>query len=85
MVAHTCSKNGVASLAYVAGIRDLSLDRVKDVDGRNESGHDGVKAGDQTTPRTWAQTATMARNKVTDASAKASSATARTMVLIPLG
>jgi len=41
MVAHTCSKNGVASLAYVAGIRDLSLDRVKDVDGRNESGHDG--------------------------------------------
>jgi hypothetical protein len=84
MAAHSCSKNGVASLAYVAGIHDLSLDRVKDVDGRNKSGDDGVKAGDQTTPRTWAQTATMARNKVTDASAKASSATARTNGVSPL-
>jgi len=44
MVAHTCSKNGVASLAYVAGIRDLSLDRVKDVDGRNKFGHFSLKS-----------------------------------------
>jgi hypothetical protein len=82
MPAHGRSMNGVASLAYVAGIHDLSLDRVKDVDRRNKPGHDGVKAADQTTPRTWAQTAIMARNKVTDASANASSATARTMVLL---
>ncbi len=37
----------------------------------------------QMTPRTWAQTATIARNRVTDASAKASSATARTMCFSP--
>ena len=42
-----------------------------------------VSMGAQTTPSTWAQIATMARNKVTDASAKASSATARTMVFLP--
>ena len=39
--------------------------------------------GAQTTPSTWAQIATIPRNKVTDASAKASSATVRTMVFFP--
>jgi hypothetical protein len=38
---------------------------------------------DQTTPRTCAQTATMARNRLIDASARASSATARTMMSLP--
>ena len=37
----------------------------------------------QITPSTCAQTASMARNKLIDASAKASSATARTMVSLP--
>jgi hypothetical protein len=35
------------------------------------------------TPNTWAQTATVARNKPSEVSAKASSATARTMTLSP--
>ena len=43
----------------------------------------GKIAGNQTTPSTWAQTATIARNKVMEASANASSATARTMTLSP--
>jgi hypothetical protein len=33
-------KNGVASLAYVAGIHVLNAAPDKDVDGRNKSGHD---------------------------------------------
>jgi hypothetical protein len=40
MPAHSRSKNGVASLAYVAGIHVLNAARNKDVDGRNKSGHD---------------------------------------------
>jgi hypothetical protein len=40
MPGHSRSKNGVASLAYVPGIRDLSG---KDVDGRDKSGHDEVR------------------------------------------
>ncbi len=39
MPAHSRSKNGVASLAYVAGIHVL-LRRCKDVDGRDKPGHD---------------------------------------------
>ncbi len=42
MLAHSRSKNGVASLAYVAGIHVLEPIRTKDVDGRNKSGHDGT-------------------------------------------
>jgi hypothetical protein len=41
MPAHSRSKNGVASLAYVADIHVLNR-RYKDVDGRNKSGHDGL-------------------------------------------
>jgi hypothetical protein len=40
MPAHSRSKNGVASLAYVAGIHVLNAAPNKDVDGRNKSGHD---------------------------------------------
>jgi hypothetical protein len=40
MPAHSRSKNGVASLAYVAGIHVFSAEE-EDVDGRNKSGHDG--------------------------------------------
>ena len=40
MPAHSRSKNGVASLAYVAGIHVLNTVPNKDVDGRNKSGHD---------------------------------------------
>jgi hypothetical protein len=39
MPAHSRSKNGVASLAYVAGIHVFEPAN-KDVDGRNKSGHD---------------------------------------------
>jgi hypothetical protein len=46
MPAHSRSKNGVASLAYVAGIHVLESAH-KDVDGRNKSGQDGGKV----TPR----------------------------------
>jgi hypothetical protein len=43
MPAHSRSKNGVASLAYVAGIRVFFLAIGKQVvDGRNKSGHDEV-------------------------------------------
>ena len=38
MPAHSRSKNGVASLAYVAGIRVFAPKQI--VDGRNRSGHD---------------------------------------------
>ena len=38
MPAFSRSQNGVASLAYVAGIHVLSTEKV--VDGRNKSGHD---------------------------------------------
>jgi hypothetical protein len=38
MPAHSRSKNGVASLAYVAGIHVFGGDKA-DVDGRNKSGH----------------------------------------------
>ena len=41
MPADSRSKNGVASVAYVAGIHDLIASWKKDVDGRNKSGHDG--------------------------------------------
>ena len=55
MPAHSRLKNGVASLAYVAGICDLGASiqpqdvdarrgcktRMQDVDGRNKSGQDG--------------------------------------------
>jgi hypothetical protein len=40
MPGHSRSKNGVALLAYVPGIHDLSG---KDVDGRDKPGHDEVK------------------------------------------
>ena len=39
MPAHSRSKNGVASLAYVAGIHVFCR---QVVDGRNKSGHDGL-------------------------------------------
>jgi hypothetical protein len=41
MPGHSRSKNGVASLAYVPGIHVLMVRRSKDVDGRDEPGHDG--------------------------------------------
>jgi hypothetical protein len=41
MPAHSRSKNGVASLAYVAGIHALLALNSKVVDGRDEPGHDG--------------------------------------------
>ena len=40
MPAHSRSKNGVASLAYVAGIHCCAV-QPKDVDGRVKPGHDG--------------------------------------------
>jgi hypothetical protein len=40
MPGHSRSKNGVASLAYVPGIHVLLPGEVKDVDGRDEPGHD---------------------------------------------
>jgi hypothetical protein len=41
MPVHSRSKNGVASLACVAGTRVLNSEKEKDVvDGRNKSGHD---------------------------------------------
>jgi hypothetical protein len=41
MPAHSRSKNGVASLAYVAGIHVLSVvPKAQDVDGRDKPGHD---------------------------------------------
>ena len=56
MPAHSRLKNGVAEpvigprdftrarwLAYVAGIHVLRTERAKDVDGRNKSGHDGLR------------------------------------------
>ena len=58
MPAHSRLKNGVAEpvigprefararwLAYVAGIHVLKTERAKDVDGRNKSGHDGLRRG----------------------------------------
>jgi hypothetical protein len=40
MPAHSRPKNGVPSLACVAGIHVLNSGQSKDVDGRNKSGHD---------------------------------------------
>jgi hypothetical protein len=40
MPAHRRSKNGVASLAYVAGIHVFHSVVKEGVDGRNKSGHD---------------------------------------------
>jgi len=40
MPADSRSKNGIASLAYVAGIH-VFAERPQVVDGRNKSGHDG--------------------------------------------
>ena len=43
MPAHSRSKNGVASLAYVAGIHVFrERDKNKGVDGRDKPGHDGI-------------------------------------------
>ena len=41
MPGHSRSKNGVASLAYVPGIHVFAVEP-KDVDGRDEPGHDEV-------------------------------------------
>ncbi len=41
MPAHSRSKNGVASLAYVAGIHVFLTEYQTDVDGRDKPGHDG--------------------------------------------
>jgi hypothetical protein len=42
MAGHSRSKNGVASLAYVPAIHDLTLSAMeKDVDGRHKAGRDG--------------------------------------------
>jgi hypothetical protein len=42
MPTHSRSKNGVASLAYVAGIHILTTQAAnKDVDGPDKPGHDG--------------------------------------------
>ena len=41
MPAHSRSKNGVASLAYVAGIHVLRRIHKQGVDGRDKPGHDG--------------------------------------------
>jgi hypothetical protein len=43
MPAHSRSKNGVASLAYVAGIHVFGTARKQDVDGRDKPGHDGCE------------------------------------------
>jgi hypothetical protein len=43
MPAHSRSKNGVASLAYVAGIHVLMRQQKKGVDGRDEPGHDEIR------------------------------------------
>jgi hypothetical protein len=51
MPGHSRSKNGVASLAYVAGHPRLySLTAKKDVDGRDKPGHDGVEGSAITAP-----------------------------------
>jgi hypothetical protein len=42
MPALSRSKNGCASLAYVASIYILNASSNKDADGRNKSGHDGT-------------------------------------------
>ena len=42
MLGHSRSKNGVASFAYVPGILVLKFCKMKDVDGRDEPGHDEV-------------------------------------------
>jgi hypothetical protein len=42
MAGHSRSKNGVASLAYVPAIHAL-LSSKKDVDARDERGHDGMR------------------------------------------
>jgi hypothetical protein len=47
MPAHSRSKNGVASLAYVAASTSLVL-RIKGVDGRDKPGHDELKAATST-------------------------------------
>jgi hypothetical protein len=50
MPAHSRSKNGVLSHAYVAGIHVLNTVKFKDVDGRDKPGHDGVACQRQSTP-----------------------------------
>ena len=40
MPARSGSKNGVASLAGIAGVRVFGYTRLKDVDGRDKPGHD---------------------------------------------
>jgi hypothetical protein len=41
--ARSRSKNGVASLAYVAGIRALATHASKDMDGRDKPGHNEIR------------------------------------------
>jgi hypothetical protein len=43
MPAHSRSKNGVASRAYVAGIHVLRRCDKEDVDGRDKPGHDEIR------------------------------------------
>jgi hypothetical protein len=40
MPAHSRSQNGVALLAYAAGIHVCPTHKVKDADGRDKPGHD---------------------------------------------
>jgi hypothetical protein len=47
MPAHSRPKDGVASLAYVAGIHVLATKQ--GVDGRDKPGHDGVLQGKRET------------------------------------
>jgi hypothetical protein len=47
MAGHSCSKNGVASLAYVPAIHVLSEPQCcKNVDARHKAGHDDYGNGD---------------------------------------
>jgi hypothetical protein len=47
MPAHSRSKNGVLSHAYVAGIHVLNPQFVQDVDGRDKPGHDDEQQSQQ--------------------------------------
>jgi hypothetical protein len=46
MPAHSRSKNGVASLAYVVGIHVFTAKQIQVVDGRVKPGHDVVGQGE---------------------------------------
>ncbi len=47
MPAHSRSKNGVASLAYDAGIHLFTATLLKNVDGRVKPGHDDIVCGER--------------------------------------